>query len=318
MPGTTELTTGFLYIGLLYDFAFNTLIWLYHLLGDNLGLSIIVFTISLRLITLPFSLRQQATAEKSREFQDKYKEIQEKYKKKEKKKDSKKQKEDRDAEMAKELAKLQGEYLPAQLAGCLPLILQLVFFFQVYYVLINLINVGPSAFNLVNYPFISQFPEGAVFDLNFLGINLGESARSIGYTNWVSVWPYYLLVGLVGLSQFSSTKIMMGLRKTDNKESDGKSNNSGKPKKNDRKTETEDKPELDLSFQDAMQQASQNMIMVLPIMTMFIALNFPAGLAIYWTITSGFIVFQQGIVHREKIINWFKSRNSKENSKYVL
>ncbi len=324
------ITGGFLFIQPLYDLAFNLLIVFYRLFGENLGVAIIMFTLALKFATLPFSIRQVNSAKKSREFQTKYKELQAKHK------NSK----DKEA-MTKELTKLQSEYLPAQLGGCLPLILQLLFFFQVYYVIINSLRAGTEAFNSVRYSFVPAFSEGEVLDLGFFGINLGQSPATIGFDSIELVFPYVILVLLVGASQFISSRVMMGLstlpgsdkeekdkpeerlsktkaKKAEKAERQSKKEIKGETKeknKEDNKSEsskdkTKDVKE-DLSFSDALQQSSQSMIYILPFMTMLISFSFPAGLSLYWTVTSGFAIIQQMIVHRKKVIEKIRTLSTR-------
>ncbi len=298
------MTTGLFYIDFLYKFAFNVLIVFYRLLGENFGLAIIVFTLVLKFLTLPFALKQIESAKKNKEFQKKYKEIQDKHKNA-KNKDK----------MTKELAQLQSEYLPAQLGGCLPTILQILFFFQVYYVVLNGINVGAEAFNQANYSFIPPFSEGEVLNLDFLGINLGQSASGVGFGDFSQVWPYILLVLLVGLTQFFSGRITAGLRALpgklngDNKDANKKAKT--KKKKKSEKLEKKDEVPEDLSMSDAMQQASSQMIYFLPLFTMFIALNFPSGVSLYWTVTNGFAIIQQLIIHKDTALEKINSFLSK-------
>jgi YidC/Oxa1 family membrane protein insertase len=279
--------TGFLFIYPLYEFAFNLLIVFYRIFGENLGVAIIMFTLLLRAVTLPFTMKQMKSTEKTKEFQDKYKAIQDRYKKK-----GKKLSPELSEKQNKELAQLQSEYLPSQLGGCLPMLLNIVFFFQVYYVIRNLlphteaVPFGAAAFNAVHYSFIPAFPEGVNLGMSFLGLNLGQSANAIGLTNFPAVVPYIILAILVGISQYISTKAMTALT----------------PKKPDTKKDGQD-----LDMGSAMQQASQNMLYVLPFMTAFFSLNFPAGLSIYWTVSSGFVIIQQVLIHKDKIIEKIKS-----------
>lgn len=305
-----KITTGFLFIQPLYALAFNLLIVFYRLFGQNLGLAIITFTLAIKLATLPFSIRQANSAKKNKEFQEKYKAIQAKHK-------NAKDKE----KMTQELAQLQSEYLPAQLGGCLPTILQLLFFFQVYYVVINSINVGVHAFNDVNYDFIPEFPADATLDLTFLGMNLGQSASQIGFNNFGAVLPYLLLILLVGLTQFVSSRVLSGLnmmpgqKQTEAEAGKGgkKDNKKDKKSKAANKSGKEGKAEVqeDLSFSDALQQSTQSTLYILPLMTMALGLTFPAGLSLYWTISNGFVIIQQLVVNREAAKAWLKTRFGK-------
>ncbi len=283
-----ERVTGLFHIQALYVLAFNILIFFYHLLGDNLGIAIIVFTLVLKFLTLPFSLRQIKSAKKNRKFQEKYKQIQNKYKNATGKKKEK---------MTKELASLQAEYLPGQLGGCLPMILQLAFFFQVYYVLTNLLQRGTQAFNEVAYEFIPKFSQGAEINLDFFGINLGKSPSDIGLDNFSAVWPYLLLVLLVGAAQFLNSRIISGLNAIPGKK-DQKREKSIKKNKKKKSQEIEQ----DLSFGDALAEASKNTLYIFPVITMAISLGLPSGLALYWTVSSGFAIIQQLIINKDKVI----------------
>lgn len=98
---------------LFYQPTFNLLIILYRAFADNLGLAIIVIAVLSRIITIPITRKQIKSAEDNKKFKKEYDAIKAKLKNK-----PEKQKE--------ELAKLQMQYLPSQLGGCLPLILQLI------------------------------------------------------------------------------------------------------------------------------------------------------------------------------------------------
>jgi YidC/Oxa1 family membrane protein insertase len=99
----------------------NSLLVIYNLLGQNFGLAIIVFTILVRLITLPLTLKQQQSTQKMQELQqDKdWLKIQEKYK-------NDKQK------LQEEQLKMYQEKGINPLSGCLPLIIQLPIIFGLY------------------------------------------------------------------------------------------------------------------------------------------------------------------------------------------
>ncbi|CAG0940762.1 partial Membrane protein insertase YidC, partial [Candidatus Brocadiaceae bacterium] len=148
-------------ITLLYQPIFNLIIVFYRLFGENLGLAIIAIGIFSRLITLPIMIRQRQTMVRSREFSDKMKTIKEKHKNNKEQQD-------------KELMALQSEYLPSQLAGCLPIILQLIFFINIYQVIINLVERGATAFNEMAYSFIPAFNEGYQLNYSFLGFDLSK------------------------------------------------------------------------------------------------------------------------------------------------
>jgi len=65
--------------------------------------------------------------------------------------------------------------------------------------------------------------------------------------------------------------------------------------------------EKEESFADMAASMQQQMLFIMPVMTGFIALNFPAGLGLYWVFTTVFSIGQQwyvsgpgGLVHYTK------------------
>ena len=100
---------------LFYQPIFNLMVVLYRLFSENLGLAIILIALISRLVTLPISLRQAKMMTTNKEMQEKLDAVKKKFKNEKEK-------------LQQELAKVQSEYLPAQLAGCLPAILQFILF----------------------------------------------------------------------------------------------------------------------------------------------------------------------------------------------
>ena len=110
----------------------------YELFGQNLGWAIIAIAAIAKLITIPITKKQLDSAEKMKVFQEKSAQIRKKYGKNKEK-------------MNEELAKLSAKYMPAQLGGCLPLIISLILLFQIRGVVIDLVNQGYHSFNEVAY-----------------------------------------------------------------------------------------------------------------------------------------------------------------------
>ncbi len=265
---------------LFYQPIYNLLIVLYQFLGDNLGLAIIAIALVARLILFPFTTKQIKMAEKNIEFSEKSKAIKKKHKGNKEK-------------QQQELMKLQSEYLPGQLAGCLPMILQLIIFLQMYRVIKNIIDEGILGFSSVAYNFVPKFAEGSVINTDFFGIDLKTSASQLPLDE-AKTWVYILLVLLVGLSQYLSMKVLSGLKsKRDDKKDE---------KKKDKKSSSPD------DFGEIMQQSTQQAMLLMPIMICFFAYSLPAGLSIYWTVQSGFVIIQQFVLH-----NFFYKKKEKEN-----
>lgn len=251
---------------LFYQPIYNLLIVFYRLFGENLALAVVAVALISRLITIPVTARQIKMSAKSQEMNERLKEVKEKYKNNKEK-------------QSEELMKVQSEYLPGQLAGCLPLIIQVILFISILNVLNNLLHVGVTGFNEVAYSFVAGFSEGQIINLSFLGVDLSKSAGNIGYSDVLAVAPYIILALLVALSQFGANRILLGKQKTKPDAPEG-----AKAKK------SADEP---MDFAEAMQRSTQQTMMIFPVLIGFMALNFPAGLSLYWTVQSGFVIIQQ-------------------------
>jgi len=267
---------------LFYQPIYNLVIVLYRVFGGDLGLAIIAIAVLSRLITLPITLRQIKMAEGNKEFSAKVKEVKERYKN-----DKERQN--------KELMQIQSEYLPSQLAGCLPLILQFIFLINILNVVRDIISNNAGSFNALAYSFVPQLAANQSLNTSFLGVvNLASSPAQVGYGNIMAVAPYIILALLVGLTQYLSTQILMGNRSKKVDLAKAKEEKSKKANKTNKKGQTE-KPE---DFSEIMQQSTQQTMMILPVLLVFMSLNFPAGLSLYWTVQSGFVIIQQLIIER--------------------
>ncbi|MFZ2202051.1 MAG: YidC/Oxa1 family membrane protein insertase [Microgenomates group bacterium] len=108
---------------------------------------------------------------------------------------------------------------------------------------------------------------GQALNLNFFWLNLGKPD------------PYYILPVLAGLSQLVFSLMMTS----------GLEGHLKAPKKKDEKKKEEDSLEM-------AQSMSQQMLLIMPAMTVLISLKFPSGLALYWVITTVFSLIQQYLV----------------------
>lgn len=104
---------------LLLQAMVNSLLFLYDVLAHNFALSIAVFTVLVRLLTLPFTLPAQRSAKVQQEIQPEIEKIRKKYAK-----DKEKQ--------SQEMMKLYKEKGINPAMGCLPMFLQLPIMFAFY------------------------------------------------------------------------------------------------------------------------------------------------------------------------------------------
>ena len=94
--------------------------WLYNIVGSNYGIAIVLFTIVLRIILLPITIKQQKSLKKTSELQGKMKEIQFKNK-------------NNPDQMNKEIMNLYKQEHVSPFSGCLSAILQIIVILSVFW-----------------------------------------------------------------------------------------------------------------------------------------------------------------------------------------
>jgi YidC/Oxa1 family membrane protein insertase len=269
---------------LFYQPVYNLIIFFYRLMGENLGLAIVAIALITRVIMLPLIRNQAKMTGMNMEASEKMKEVREKYKD-----DKQKQNE--------EMMKVNSEYMPGVLAGCLPLIVQLILFINIDRVIRDIFSQGVEGFAKVAYTFVPAFPEGYKFNSSFFGIvDLGKTASEIGLGTLPEVIPYLILIVLAGVVQYVSMKLAFSLQGKIKKlkEDHAKDNNKGKNK--DKKKDSDvGKPE---DFGEIVQQSTQQTMILFPALLIFGAYGFPIGLSIYWISQGLFGIAQQVYINR--------------------
>lgn len=162
----------------------NALLLLYDFLGNNFILAITVFTVVIRVLTLPLNLRQQRSSMRMQEMQPQIQAIQKKYK-------------DNPQKMQEEFQKIG--YNPAEsLAGCLPLLIQLPILIGLYRAIIVVLGSTPQA----------------LFELTqrvYEGINLTELLPISNQFLWLNLAqpdPLFVLPVLVFGTMFVQQKFL--------------------------------------------------------------------------------------------------------------
>lgn len=225
-----------MYHNFVYQPILNTLLWLYAVLGSNLGLAIVVLTLLVRFVLIPFTLPQLRSAKKMAQLKPEL--------------DALKKKHGHDAKLLQqkqlEFYKTRGVN-PA--AGCLPFIAQFVVLIALYQVFMN--TLGGNGMGEVNTTFL-------LWDLK-------EKDTS------------FILPILAGVLQFVTSLALLPAIENEPEKRPGT------------KAQKEDVADMATSMQ-------QQMVFMMPIMTVIFSLQFPSGLALYWVITTAFSLIQQLIV----------------------
>jgi len=161
---------------ILYQPLFNLLIWLYNILGQDIGLAIIGLTVLTKLVLYPLSLQAIKAQKSLSTLQPKIEELKVKYK-------------DQKEVMSEELMKLYQENKINPLSSCLPILIQLPILIAVYQVFMK----GLGSEGLENlYPFVANPGHINSVFLGFLDLSKANIVLAI----------------LAGLAQFWQARMM--------------------------------------------------------------------------------------------------------------
>ena len=300
----------------LYYPILNLMVSFYHLFGDNLGLAIIAIAIILRLILIPFTRNQTNMTKKMSSLKPQLEELQKKYANNKEK-------------LSQEQVKLYKKvgYNPL---GCLvSFIPQLI----ILSVLIAVLRAVTSNTFEGLYPFVKEWAFGAgdvfvstkfiVWDLarqfkgNIDGEQLSQISEFVKYSPWqiielfkdgtisreamaiiskygisnqyglTSIYSIYymILIALVGISQFFTSKFTQAIQ-----------NPTGTPTPAPKKNKPGEAP----SMEGMQKQMSKSMNFLLPAMTIFFAISYPAALSVYWVVQSVMLIAQYFILDFDK------------------
>ena len=181
-------------MGIIIDVLSTVLLVLYGILGQNVVLAIIAFTVIVRVGLLPLTLGQQRSMKRMQELSPKLKELQKKYK------------DDRE-KLAQEQMALYKENGVNPLAGCLPLVIQLPIIFSLWRAIIATLAATPRQLvDLQDRLLIGGLDHLLPMDNSFMWLNLSLPD------------PYYVLPVLVVITSFLQQKLIMPVApKTDSK-----------------------------------------------------------------------------------------------------
>ncbi len=254
---------------------------------QNYGVAIILFTIILKIILLPLTIKQQGTTRKSAKIQEKLKVIQFKYKNDPQK-------------LNQETMELYKRENMSPFSGCLSAIIQIILLLSVFYLVSSpltymkkvdsdIINTYKEEMQLsektggMAYPEISIIKEkGAVdenvnLNMNFLGLDLSNVPSQNLKDPTVYIIPLLYVV-----SSIISMKLSMG-----NLKSKKKDETSEEKEGNNENTELE-----------AVEAMNKNMMFIMPIMSVAISFVAPLGLALYWLVNNVLMIAERNVINK--------------------
>lgn len=243
---------------------FGTILKFFYDISGNYGVAIILFTLAVNIILLPLTWKQQKSTTKMQSIQPELKKIQQKYKNDKEK-------------LNMEMMKLYKDNNINPMGGCLPLLIQLPIIFILYQIvyrpLTYMIGMKPDAVEALKAAhkitdYSAEIKIAALeskVDFNFLGLDLSQTP-SFNAFNW-----FWLIPLLAGVTTFALSWLTTRQSNARKAEKDG-----------------------DNSTADTM----QTMTKIMPLITVWFAFNFPAGIGFYWIANNLFKMVQQVAVNK--------------------
>jgi len=299
------------FISELFGYILN---WLYGLV-NNYGLAIIIFSILLRVILIPITIKQQKSMKKSAALQEQMAEIQKKYK-------------NNPEKLNQETIQLYQREKMSPFSGCLTSILQLVIILSVFwlvsqpltymkridpqiietytnemkesefnpnnsYVQISVLDYAETKYQEIEEKLKQEDIENREelenkrndynqlrLNMEFLGIDLSKVP-----TQSLNDWRVYIIPGLYVITSFISIRLTT---MTQNKKK--------KKKENIVMENGEVKEEPDPMEQ--MQAMNKSMTYMMPIMSVMIAVIAPLGLALYWLMSNILMIIERLVINK--------------------
>ena len=247
----------------------------------NYGLAIILFTVLIKIIMLPLSIKQQRTMKKSTELNEKIKVLQFKYKNDPEK-------------LNREMMDLYKKENMSPFSGCLSTIAQFILLISIFYMVRCPLTYMEKINNDQINTYVQQLKDGGItvnqayseidiireldylkekmpedeglnkinLNMNFCGLDLSKIPQQN-----LNDWTVYIIPALYIISTFISMKITTSMQK--------------KSKKNDgviditEKEEKDSKEEEKNEMEDMMEQSNKMMSWMMPIMSVSISLVAP-------------------------------------------
>lgn len=253
---------GTLWTTLLYQPLINGLIFLYQVLGQNLGLAIAALTVVIRAILIPFTNTSLKAAKKMQDLAPEIAKLKELHK----------GNKTAFASAQMELYKKHGAN-PA--AGCLPQIIQLIVLIALYQSFNQTLTANGQTISKLNDLLYQplKLAQNTHLNTKFLYLDLAKPDIihfPVPSSNLQLPIPGIFLV-LAIVIQFLSSKMMMPAVKKAEQEA--------------KKTSQES--------DDVMAATQEQMLYLFPLMTLFFGFSFPSGLVLYWFLFSLLSALQQ-------------------------
>jgi len=293
---------------------FGYLLNFFYEMIHSYGIAIIIFSVLLRLILIPITIKQQKTMKKSAKMQEKMKEIQHKYK-------------NNPEKLNQETIELYKTEHLNPFSGCFSAILQLLIILSVFWMVsqpltymkkidkqiindyktqiteekngekstypeIQIISKIEAEYEEINTQLAKQDIENREelenkkqtleemrINMQFLGLDLSKvPMQNLGD------WKIYVIPVLYVITSFVSIKITTSAQKKAMKKKEVIIDENGKEASDD--------------MLDSMQQMNNSMLYMMPIMSISIAVIAPLGLALYWLVSNILMIIERLMINK--------------------
>ena len=267
----------------------------------NYGLAIILFTVIVKLVMLPLSIKQQKAMKKNNKIQKQIKVLQFKYKNDPEK-------------LNREMMELYKKENISPFSGCFSTIIQFILLISIFYMvrfpLTYMKHIDKTQLDTyvqqmkddgitvsqayseidvireIDY-LKEKFPDDSNLDkislnMQFLGLDLGKIPQQN-----LNDWTVYIIPVLYIISTFISMRITTSMQNK-TKEKDGVID----------VTENKDSKEENNEMEDMMAQSNKMMSWMMPIMSVSISLVAPLGLALYWLINNVLMIGERLVLDK--------------------
>ena len=277
--------------------------FIYNLV-QNYGLAMILFTLVIKLLMLPLSIKQQRTMKKSAKLNEQMRVLQFKYKNDPEK-------------LNQEMMKLYKEENMSPFSGCLGTILQFILLISIFYMVrcpltymkkvdTNKINNYVTQLQESEKTVSAAYPEIDLIrkvefleeknpddeelkkidiNMNFLGLDLSKIPQQN-----LADWTVYIIPVLYIISTFVSMRITTSMQKKA-KIAQKEAKEANKVEKNVKvengnENESTEMVKKEEEEYDVMEQTNKMMSWMMPVMSVSISLVAPLGLALYWLVNN--------------------------------
>ena len=300
--------------------------WLYQIF-NNYGIAIIIFSIILKIILIPITIKQQKSLKKSAELQKEMTEIQKKYK-------------NNPEKLNQATIELYKREKMSPFSGCLSSILQIIIILSVFWLVSQpltymtrtnpeLIEKYTKEMQESGYNSNNSYVQIAVIDyaetkyqeltaqleqenvenreeleakrdeynqlrlnMDFLGLDLSKVP-----TQSLNDWKVYIIPALYVITSAISIKITTNMQNKKNKKEIVVA----------KEGEGEEPDPM-----EQMQQMNKSMMYMMPIMSVMIAAIAPLGLALYWLISNILMIIERLIINKVMDVIEKKKDNKEE------